>query len=341
MAETGHLSSTREDMCFEQVLVIIVNYNGGSSLVDCVASVIAQDVPAMTVVVDNGSTDGSESTIHGVFPEVTVRMAPHNPGFGTAVNLAVAENQGQVIVVLNPDIVLGAGCLSEAVSALRARPGVVGPVLRLSASGSIEAGSTINHAGMPTVQAAGKPPLYLPGCALVTSRSIFERVGGFDERYFLFVEDVEFCWRVLLAGFDVSIAPDAHATHEGGGSAEGGYLKVGSRYRTTDLRVALRERNNIALMIACAPWWWLPVVIPLLVGHSLVVAGGAMALGRPSLALSLVKGMGWNFSQLGASVRRRRSLPRSRLGCRRARVRFTSGPLLLRAIRGHGLPEFR
>ena len=329
------------DISASEVLVIVVNFNGGPGLVDCIASVLSQSVPVTVVVVDNGSTDGSDFTSNARFREVIVRRAPRNLGFGSAVNLAVSENPGGTIVVLNPDVVLGEGCLEALLAALTSRPGVVGPLLHVSASGSSEAGLTVNHTGMPTVQTPNKAPLYVPGCALVTSRLVFEQVGGFDDRYFLFVEDVEFCWRALLAGFEVSVATNAEAIHEGGGSAAGGYLRAGSRYRTSDMRVSLRERNDVALMIACAPWWWLPFTMPVLLGHCLAVAAGALAMRRPRLALSIVEGIGWNLRQLPASVRRRHSLKRSPDGCRKARARLISGPLLVRTIRKHGLPDIR
>jgi N-acetylglucosaminyl-diphospho-decaprenol L-rhamnosyltransferase len=322
-----------------KVLVVIVNYNSGSSLPECVASVIAQSVPTEIVIVDNDSTDGSYLSITDRFPEVTIRKSSRNLGFGAAINLAVRENEAETIVVLNPDIVLKSDSLTNLLLTLQLKPGVVGPVLDVVASNRREAGLTINHTGMPTLQIAGKPPLFVQGCALVTTRTVFEKVGGFDDRYFLFVEDVEFCWRALLAGFDVSVTSNAEAIHEGGGSIEGGYNPVGTRYRTSELRVSLRERNTMALMIACAPWWWLPVVIPFLVGRSFAIATGAIAMGRPSLAKALLTGFGWNLKQLPASFRRRHSLRWSRGGSRIARARFISGPLLLRTIRAHGIPE--
>jgi GT2 family glycosyltransferase len=192
---------------------------------------------------------------------------------------------------------------------------------------------------MPTAQADGRAPLYVPGCVLATTRFVFEQVNGFDGRYFLFVEDVEFCWRALLAGFEVAVAADAQADHEGGGSVAGGYLRRGARYRTTESRVALRERNTMALMISCAPRWWLPVVLPFLAGRCAAEAAGAVMLGRPSLAWSIVRGVGWNVHYLPTSIGRRRSLSRSTRTCRSARSRLTSGPLLARTIRTHGLPS--
>jgi N-acetylglucosaminyl-diphospho-decaprenol L-rhamnosyltransferase len=320
-------------------LVVIVNFDGGPGLLECIASVIAQSSPVSIVVVDNGSTDGSDLQVTRRFPEVTVCHAPRNLGFGEAVNVAVSTHGGDTILVLNPDIVLRDGCLPAMLTTLGAREGAVGPVLEVAASGSAEAGMTINHTGMPTLQTGDRAPLYVPGCALVTTRRVFEQVGGFDGRYFLFVEDVEFCWRVLLAGFDVSVARDANADHEGGGSVAGGYLRPGSPYVTSEARVALRERNSIALMISCAPWWWLPVVVPLQMGRSAAVAAGAVAMGRPGLSWSIVRGVGWNLRELPASLRRRQTLAPSPAGSRSARARLTTGPLLVRTVRSYGLPR--
>jgi len=321
------------------ILVVIVNFDGGPGLVECIDSVLTQSVPVSIVVVDNGSTDGSDLQVTHRYREVTVCHPPRNLGFGEAVNFAVSTHAGETIVVLNPDVVLRDGCLPAMLAALKARPGVVGPVLHVSASGTTEAGLTVNHTGMPTVQAGDRAPLFVPGCVLATTRFVFEQVGGFDGRYFLFVEDVEFCWRVLLAGFEVAVAGDAQADHEGGGSVAGGYLRPGARYRTSELRVALRERNTMALMISCAPRWWLPVVLPVLVGRCAAEAAGAVVLGRPSLAWSIVRGVGWNVRELPTSIRRRRSLTRSSRSCRTARSRLTSGPLLVQTIRTHGLPR--
>jgi len=322
-------------------LVVIVNYNGGAALCNCVASIAAQNARATVVVVDNGSTDGSDALVRASFPDVTVSHAPTNLGFGPAVNHAVAAYAGDPIVILNPDVSLHEGCLEALTKQLDRRPGVVGPVLHVHASDSEEAGWTVNHTGMPTVQAPGKPPLYVPGCVLATNRTVFERVAGFDERYFLFVEDVEYCWRALIAGYEVSIAPGATADHVGGGTAEGGYLRPGTRYRTSDLRVALRERNNVALLLSCSPWWWSPVLVPVLIGHALAIAAGAAVMGRRRLATEIVRGIVWNVRQAPATIRRRRSLARTRSGCRNARARLTTGALVVRTMRAHGWPDVR
>jgi len=324
----------------DDVLVIIVNYNGGPSLNDCVESVQNQGINTKIVIVDNNSTDGSEVQVKTAYPDVVVRQTYSNLGYGAAVNLAVSENSAETIAILNPDVILKDNCLERLLSQLRSSAGVVGPTLNVSGSYGRECGWTINHIGMPTPQSPGEPPLYLPGCVLVTTREVFSKVGGFDSRYFLFVEDVEFCWRVLLCGFEVSVAMNAEALHEGGGSAKGGYLRHGAPFETTDLRVALRERNEVAMMISCAPAWWLPIVIPIQLLHVVLVSVGALALRRPTLSKDLLLGIVWNARQVRSSLSRRRSLERTSAGSRNARSRIVSGTLLLKTIRSHGLPKF-
>ncbi len=319
------------------VLIVIVNFNGGSDILSCIRSVEDQSIDCKTIVVDNGSTDGSDLEVGRSFPIVEILRPSNNIGFGAAVNIAASKYPYDVIVVLNPDIILQKDCLRYLIEELGQSQGVVGPVLDVVAAGRHEAGLTINHSGMPVLQLEGKAPLFIQGCALVTTRHVFDTVGGFDPRYFLFCEDVEFCWRALLAGFEVKVTPNALAVLMGGGSTEGGYVREGTPYYTTGLRISLRERNTIALFISCAPWWWLPLVIPFLLLRASVLAIGALFLARPSLAKALIGGIGWNVKEYKASVRRRKSLNATRDGDRKARLRFVSGPLMIRTVLDHGM----
>jgi len=321
------------------VSVIIVNFEGGDDLLRCLASLERQSGVAEVVLVDNGSEDGSCRRALALHPAVRVVGEGANRGFAGGANLGAAHAHHDVLLFLNPDVRLEDGCVAELARALVAPVAVAGPVLAVESSGAREHGGTINHLGMPMAIAQGAMPLYVSGCALATLRDTFVRLGGFDQRYFLFVEDVEYCWRALNAGGDVVVAPAAAAWHRGGGSAPGGYLHPGRAYVTSELRIALRERNTVAMMLACAPWWWLPVVIPALVVRGLVLAAVSVGLRRPALARSLVGGLGWNARQLPASWGRRRASPRLRAGERAGRRRVVRRALLLRTLLAHGLPR--
>lgn len=327
-----------------RILAVVVNYNGGVETAKCVESVLAQDVPVTCVVVDNASEDGSPAELRRAFgSSVSIVDSPSNVGYGAAADSVARVAEWDVLVVMNFDVVLDPSCLGALAEAVRARPGISGPVLQVEATGGFDQGLTINHLGVPTALDPGdsSSPLFVTGCVMAMSRPVYEAVEGFDERYFLFVEDAEICWRALLAGFDVFVTHDARAVHLGGRSIIGGYPgEAGTPYVTNDRRVYLRERNTIAMMIACAPWWWWPIVIPALVARCVLLAGAATVLGRPRLALALLAALSWNGRELGRSLQRRRTVRPSAGARARATKRIIYAPLTLRTLRRHGLPRF-
>jgi hypothetical protein len=119
---------------------------------------------------------------------------------------------------------------------------------------------------------------------------------------------------------------------------EGGYFTVGQRYRTSTLRISLRERNTVALMISCAPSYWLPAVLPGLLVRSLTFAFAGLCLGQPRLTSELLRGIGWNVAQLPATLARRSSFVRCKAGRREACRRFVHRPVLLSMLCRSGLP---
>lgn len=317
---------------------IIINHNGGTDLHNAVA--LLADDPAVSeiIVVDNRSTDGSAQGLADASPKVRLLLNQANLGFAAAANAGADQAQSDLLVFLNPDVTPAPGCLSKLAARLRQSSAVVGPVLEVEASASCDTGATINRLGMPVMLRDGRPPLYVPGCLLATNRLVFEAVGGFDPRYFLFVEDVEFCWRALLAGYDVSVLADAVAGHRGGGSAPGGYIRTGDRYATSILRVSLREQNTIALFLSCAPLLWLPRVLLGILLRITAEIAWSVVTGRFRLARALVHAVVWNIEQTPNSWRRRRTLGSVRRWRTTATQRISREPALLRTLATHGWP---
>jgi len=321
------------------VSIVIVNYQVEDRVADAIASVQSEHSVAEIIVVDNGSASPLLKTLQQKHPTVQLIESVRNLGFAAAANLGASASSADLLFFLNPDATVEPGCIDLLVSAFRTRPGIVGPAVYAAANASRDIGATMNHLGMSISLDGMKPPLYVSGCALLTSRSLFVQLGGFDDRYFLFVEDVELCWRALLAGYDVYAIPEANLFHEGGASTQGGYFTAGKRYNTSTLRISLRERNTVALMIACAPWYWLPVVLPALVVRSLAFAFAGACLGQSRLSGALLRGIGWNVAQLPASLARRRSLVRCKNGKREAARRFVHRSVLLPMLWRSGLPR--
>jgi GT2 family glycosyltransferase len=202
-------------------------------------------------------------------------------------------------------------------------------------------GATMNHCGYSRSLDGSRSPLYVSGCAIFTSTAIFRELHGFDGRLFLFVEDVELCWRALTAGYDVSVVPSTNVFHAGGASAGGGYFSKGSRYNTSTMRVALRDRNFLTVVIGCAPRRWLWTVVPMLVAQTLALALASLALKRPALAKALVAGLLWNRREFANSLRRRHSLDASKLDFNAGPRRFTHRPIMLPMVLKTGTPQIQ
>lgn len=288
-----------------QVSAIVVNFNGGSDLRTCLAALCSQLSPTNIVVVDNASTDGSVGLASAQYPEVRVVASTVNLGFGGGANLGAAEARGETLLFLNPDTFVMPGCVDLLHKGLVPGVGVVGPMLRVGDEEVREYGATIDVMGMPRGLVGPSAPLYVSGCCLATSRRCFDTVGGFDERYFLFVEDVEYCWQALRRGYDVRVVSGAEAHHRGGGAIPGGYVRRGT-VEVSAARIVLRERNTTTMFLACAPAGWLPIVAGASVLRTGAFAGLLASRGRWWPVLQLVVGLGQNLLWVSDTIRRRR-----------------------------------
>lgn len=323
------------------VSAIIISYEPGSLLSKCVESLSTQSVHMQVIVVDNGSTDGSVSELIEQFPHVEVVKPTRNLGFAGGANAGAAKALGRVLLFLNPDVELSPGCISELVEELEdPTVGVAGPVLSVLASESTEYGATIDPLGYPVpLLEPDSLPLYVPGCALATSRETFSRVGGFDERFFMFVEDVDYCLRVLLCGMDIRVRRGATATHIGGATAPGGYL-TGSGLETSTLRVSLRERNTLAALIKSLRLPTLAVVLPLYILQSLATALIVALNGATETSRRILAGLAWNASQLPVTLRLRKLAQARRVATDTIVLRrLHRGLRKLQLLRQHGLPR--
>lgn len=321
------------------VSVIIVNYFVEDLVAHAVASVDSQNCVTEIIIVDNGAASPRLKLLQQEYPTVRLIESESNVGFAAAANRGAQVANGEFLFFLNPDATAEPGCIDHLVAAYRTRPGIVGPAIYAAANASRDIGATMNHMGLSISLDGMEAPLYVSGCALFTSKILFFQLGGFDDRYFLFVEDVELCWRALLVGVDVQAITDANVFHEGGSSIKGGYFTAGKRYCTSTLRVSLRERNTIALMITCAPWYWLPVILPALLARSAVFVLAGLCLGQPKLSKALLRGIVWNIIELPGSLNRRRALVRCKTGQREAARRFVHRPVLLTMLWHSGLPK--
>jgi GT2 family glycosyltransferase len=294
------------------VSAIVVNYEGGELLLACLSALEHERGLLEMIIVDNGSADGSTAAAVAAFPNVKVVAPTHNRGFAGGANAGAEAAGGELLLFLNPDVRVGPGA-AAALAAAFGDPlvGVAGPVIAVAASDALEYGSTLDVIGSPVPVKPGACPLYVPGCALMTRASLFRELGGFDERFFMFVEDVDYCWRALLRGFDVRVVDSARVDHAGGAVTPGGYLTEAG-VRSTRLRVVLRERNTLAMLLKCYGNVAACAVVPVYIAQSLATAGALFGAGRRRTARGIVAGLGWNARELPRTFALRREAQSSR-----------------------------
>jgi GT2 family glycosyltransferase len=217
-----------------RVTIVVVNWNLKEETLNCLRSLAQLDHPSKTIVVDNGSDDGSTEYISHHFPQIELITLPSNVGFGAACNLAISQalkdTACEYIFLLNNDAVTHPHSLSELMKAALAHPevGIFGPkVYYRDDPGRIWYAGARRRWGLLVATDTGRGQFdqgqfntlrevdYVFGVAMLIRRSVFERIGLFDERFFLYLEDLDFCLRAQAAGFSLLFVPQAHVWHKG------------------------------------------------------------------------------------------------------------------------------
>jgi len=227
--------------------VIIVTWNGKRYALECLASLHQGEsaLPFEIIVVDNASTDGTPEAIREQYPDVQLVRNEANLGFAKANNIGMAKSRGKFVALVNSDVVLPPGCLEKMVQYLEENPGigVLGPKM-LSPNGSI--GQSVMR--LPTVwnticsslglhRVLPDSKLFggflmdgypynkvddvevLTGWFWMVPRVALQQVGGLDEQFFMYGEDIDWCQRFLKAGWRVVFYSDAEALHYGAASS--------------------------------------------------------------------------------------------------------------------------
>ena len=207
-----------------QATIYIPNYEGARWLGRALTSLREQTRPAAVVVVDNGSSDGSVELVRSEFPEVALVETGANLGFGPALNRAVAERPAEALILFNNDAEAEPRFVEALLDELGAGVEMVAGVLTqerdpaLIDSAGVVADATLMgfdylH-GEPLAAARGAAdPLGPTGGAGLYRRAAFEAVGGFDERIFLYYEDLDLALRIAARGGRCRLAAEARALH--------------------------------------------------------------------------------------------------------------------------------
>jgi GT2 family glycosyltransferase len=237
------------------VAVVIVNFDGEALLPACLAALAAQTLaPDEIVVADNGSRDRSVGSVRERHPAVRVLELGHNHGFAGGANRGVRATSAPWVCVLNSDATPAPDWLEELTAAPRdERTWSLGSVLVSARSGLIEsAGDQYHRDGyaykllrerpLDELPAAPYRVFAAPGAAPVFRRDVFDALGGYEERFFLYYEDVDLAFRAILAGYHALLVPSARVVHQLGATTRS--LARGRFYVS---------RNSIWCAVRCLP----------------------------------------------------------------------------------------
>lgn len=245
------------------LVVLVLNFNTRDHLQACVESLVAEGsttladasapIRAELAIVDNASTDGSASMVAARFPWATLVRAPRNGGFAYGNNLVLSGLKARAVLLLNPDATTPPGAIAELFRVLEAHPesAVVGPKL-LRADGTMHLAcrrafpspsvAFYRLVGLsrrrPYSRRFGRYNLtYLDpdqetevdavtGACMLVRQAAIQQVGLLDERFFMYGEDLDWCWRMKAAGWTVRYAPGAVVRHQHGAASRQRPLRV-------------------------------------------------------------------------------------------------------------------
>lgn len=275
-----------------KISIVVLSYNTRVLLRQCLSSIqpgledCDQDVSVCdyeVIVVDNASSDGSPEMVRSKFPSAVLLINDTNEGFARAVNRGVEVSHGEFILVSNSDVVYPPGSIAEMIHFAIFHPnvGVVGPQLVYPDGSWQQSYGTVPSIGAslkclfflfslhngirrllwPTVKIDLRPKHvgYIPGAAMLIRKKAFDAVGGFDEDFFFYGEDVDFCMRLRKLGWDVVFLPKSRVIHVHGGSS--------TKVCPDDRFLRLQVQSNVLFLRKHYPDWKVRLVLVLQLGY--------------------------------------------------------------------------
>ncbi|MCL5986637.1 MAG: glycosyltransferase family 2 protein [Actinobacteria bacterium] len=269
--------------------IIVINWNTRDLLYNCLRSVFFEignhGIEFEVLVVDNGSSDGSQEMVRTEFKGVKLIESRENMGYCRAANLGVQQSKGRHVLIANSDIEFKEGHLSRVVSFMDDNPGVgaVGPRL-INSDGSIQhscrnfpsfVDATVHaFAGIffPSNRFSRRYEMmdfdhdkisrvgWVSGACILFRREAFEGVSGFDERYFMYVEDMDICYSLNAAGYSIYYYPDITALHMIGQSSKRASYRMISEFQKSIFKF-YRKRYSGSFMVFIIPFIFLGLMV--------------------------------------------------------------------------------
>ena len=295
------------------VSVIIVSWNGRQHLETSLTSVRAQaGVDIETIVVDNGSTDGTPEFVRARFPWVRLVTLDVNQGFAAGNNVGAAAARGRFVAFLNNDTCAEAGWLRALLAGIDEQARFVLVTSRIvymhdphvidsAGDGVLRWGGAFKrHHGQPAASAANTQEVFgVCGAACMMPKAVFDELGGFDEDFFASHEDVDLSYRARLRGYRVRYVADAVVRHVG--SATLGTVSAFSVFQG--------QRNLEWMYVKDTPGRLLWKTLP---GHVVYDMAAALHFARIGMLGPYLRGKVGALAGLPRMLRKRRAIQRTR-----------------------------
>jgi GT2 family glycosyltransferase len=287
--------------------VSVVSWNSWNHLRTSLPALIDQDYHSYrVVVVDNDSTDATADHVEAEFPDVDIVRCGANGGYGAGNNVGFARSQSKYVAVVNPDARPERGWLRALVRALEQHPQAAlatSKVLLASDPTRVNAcGNVVHLSGIAFCRGLGddqhdhvraQSVAAVSGAAFIARRDALEEIGGFDERFFMYMEDTELSLRARLAGWDVVLAPRSRVSHE-------------YELDVPASKFYLLERNRFFMLANIFKWRTLLVMMPAILVAELGVWWFALRTGR-GMARAKAASYGAVIATIPSILRKRRA----------------------------------
>ncbi|HRY30620.1 MAG TPA: glycosyltransferase family 2 protein [Elusimicrobiota bacterium] len=329
------------------ISIIIVNYNGKRWLKTCLDSVLAQTYKNIEIIlVDNASSDDSVAFVSGAYPQVQIVRNPENHGFGKANNIGAARARGDVLFLLNNDTKSELDLLERLLQfKVERRLSIVGPKILDYEGKDIYEGKkvTIDVTGY---LGWGGHTFYIEGSAFMISKADFNKLRGFDEKYFMYSEDIDLCWRALISGMTLGVCDTAMVSHYCGGTSAKSVVRSeeasDARHVIPVFRRYEAEKNNLRNLLKNYSWmnllWAVPLALFFVFGESVFY----LFTRNFRMCGMIWKSVLWNVLNIGDTWRERRLVQGGRtVGDGLILKMMNFKPNKVRALLHVGIPEFK
>jgi len=275
-----------------KVAIVILNWNGVAHLRQFMPSVLSSVYPNLDIILgDNASTDGSVEFIRQEYPSVKIIQNDQNYGFTGGYNKVLNRVEADYFILLNSDVEVSAGWIAPVIGLMESDPLIAAAAPKIKAfnqRGHFEhagaAGGFIDKYGYPFCQGRifyeieadngqyqqSHEVFWATGAAMFIKKHCWQEAGGFDDRFFAHMEEIDLCWRLKNMGYKVMYCAESEVFHLGGGT-----LNVENPFKTF-----LNFRNNLLLLQNNLPFWRAFFIIPVRICMDLLALFRFLAEGK-------------------------------------------------------------